>query len=93
MDHWLTIYAQTELLEGAKSYRVNPFPILKIHEQTLKTEVTRLTKIGGLKCENNSQKAAQTFMSPEINVTVRFISVFRKLNKRIETKQNTIPTI
>ena len=30
-----------ELLEGSKPYHAKPFPIPKIHEETLKTKVNR----------------------------------------------------
>ena len=40
---------------------------------------------------NNSQLAAPTFIIPKINGTVRFISDFRQLNKRIKTKPFPIP--
>ena len=35
-----------ELLKGDQPYHANPFPILKVHEETLKTEVNRLLSIG-----------------------------------------------
>ena len=43
-----------EFKENAKPYHAKPFPIPKIHEPTLKKEVTRLIKIGVLKNINNS---------------------------------------
>ena len=33
---------ESELLEGVKPYHAKPFPIPKVHEETLKTEVDRL---------------------------------------------------
>ena len=75
-----------ELLEGVKPYHAKPFPIPKVHEETLKTEVNRLVKIGVLKRKNNSEWAAPTFIIPKKNGTVRFISDFRELNKKIKRK-------
>ena len=37
-----------ELLEGVKLYHTKPFPIPKIHKNTLKIEVNRLINIGVL---------------------------------------------
>ena len=82
-----------ELLEGAKPYHAKPFPIPKVHEETLKNEVNRLVKIGVLKRKNNSEWAAPTFIIPKKNGTVRFISDFRELNKRIKRKPFPIPKI
>ena len=62
-----------ELLEGVKPYLAKPFPIPKIHEEKLKTEVNRLINIGLLKRNNNSKWAAPTFIFPRKNGTVNFI--------------------
>ena len=80
-----------ELLEGAKLYHAKLFPIPKVHEETLKTEVNRLVKIGILKRKNNSEWAAPTFIVPKKNGTVCFISDFRELNRRIKRKPFPIP--
>ena len=82
-----------ELKEGIKPYHAKPFPIPRIHEETLKKEVERLVKIGVLKRINNSEWAAPTFIIPKKNGTVRFISDFRELNKRIRRKPFPIPKI
>ena len=82
-----------ELQEGVKPYHAKPFPIPRIHEETLRKEVDRLVEIGVLKCINNSEWAAPTFIIPKKNRTVRFISDFRELNKRIKRKPFPIPKI
>ena len=38
-----------EFVEGAHLYHVKPFPIPKVHEETLKTELNRL--VGVIKCK------------------------------------------
>ena len=43
-----------ELKEEIKPYHAKPFPIPRVHEETLKREVERLVKIGVLKRINNS---------------------------------------
>ena len=59
-----------ELKEWIKSYHAKPFPIPRVHEETLKREVERLVKIGVLKRINNSQWAAPTFIIPKKNGSV-----------------------
>ena len=73
-----------ELLEGAQPYHAKPFPIPKVHEETLKIEVNRLVSIGVLKRKNNSEWSAPIFIIPKKNSTLRFISDFRELHKRIK---------
>ena len=82
-----------ELLEGAQPYHDKPYPIPKVHEETLKTEVNRLLNIGVLKLKNNVEWAAPTFITHKNNGPVRFISDFRELNKRITRKSYFIPKI
>ena len=82
-----------ELKEGAKPYHSRPFPVPKIHEQTLKLKLKRLCEVGVLKKVNRSEWAAPTFLIPKKDVTVRFISDFRELNKRIKRKPYPIPKI
>jgi hypothetical protein len=82
-----------ELKPDAKPYHSRPFPVPKIHEATLKIELERLTKAGVLKKVNQSEWAAPTFLIPKKDAMVRFISNFRKLNKRIKRKPYPIPKI
>ena len=67
------------------------FLFQNIHEITLKKEVNRLIKMGVLKIIDNSQWAAPTFIIPKINGTVRFMSDFSELKKRIKRKPFPIP--
>jgi len=59
-----------ELKEGAKPYHSRPFPVPKIHEQTLKLELKRLCEVGVLKKVNRSEWAAPTFLIPKKDVTI-----------------------
>ena len=56
-------------------------------------EVKRLVQIGVLKKINRSEWAAPTFIIPKKDGTVRFISDFREVNKRIKRKPYPIPNI
>ena len=60
------------------------FLIPLVHIPTLKKEVNRLIKIGIFKKINNPQWVDPSFIIPKINGTVRFISHFRELNKKIK---------
>ena len=44
-----------ELLEEAQQHHSKPFPVPKVYEETLKTEVNRLINIGVSKRKNNSE--------------------------------------
>ena len=61
--------------------------------KTLRKEVERLCKIGFLRRVNRSEWGAPMFVIPKKDQTVRFISDFRKLNKRIKRKPYPIPWI
>ena len=82
-----------ELQDNVKPYHAKPFPIPRVHEETLKKEVDRLVEIGVLRRVNNSEWAAPTFIIPKKNKTVHFFSDFRQLNKRIKRKPFPIPKI
>ena len=86
-DGTLGNYACTEykieLLEGAQPYHAKPFPIPKIHEESLKTKFNRLVDICSFKCKNSFDWLAPTFIIPKKNGTLCFISDLRELHKRI----------
>ncbi len=82
-----------ELKPDAIPYHARPFPVPRIHEQTLRTEVQRLCKLGVLTRVNHSEWGAPTFIIPKKDGSVRFISDFRELNKCIKQKPYPIPLI
>ena len=73
-----------EFLEGAQPYHAKPFPIPKVHKETLKTEINRLVSIGVLKQKIYSEWEAPSFIIPKKNGTLSFIFDFRERNNRIE---------
>ena len=77
-----------EIKKGAISKHHKAFPVPKVHEMTLKKELQRLCKLGVLRKSSDSTWASLTFI-PKKNGTVRFISDFRYLNKKISTQ--TVP--
>ena len=82
-----------ELKENVTPYHARPYPIPKAYEKTLRDEVDRLCKAGVLRKINRSEWGAPTFIMPKKDLTVRFISCFRELNKRIKRKPFPIPKI
>ena len=64
-----------------------------MHEHTLKVELDRLIKLGVLKQISDSEWATPTFIISKKDATVRFISDFCELNKRIKRKPFPIPKI
>jgi len=90
---WHCQEVKLELQEGAKPYHVRAYSIPQCHIQTLKAEVECLVEIGVLKKVNGSEWAAPTFIIPKKDGSVRFISDFQELNKRILRKPYPIPNI
>ena len=80
-----------KLKDGAKPYHSRPFPTPKAHKETLKKEVQRLCELGVLKWQPESELASPSFIVPKQNQTVRFISDFREVNKRIIRNPFPIP--
>ena len=82
-----------ELKEGVKPYHTRPFPVPRVHDQTLNMELERLCKVGVLRKVNRSKWEAPSFIIPKKDGTVRFISDFRELNNRIRRKPYPMPKI
>ena len=55
-----------------KPYHARAYPIPKIHEQTLRTEVERVCSIGVLRKVNRSEWVAPTFIKEEWNSSIHF---------------------
>ena len=93
LGDWQTKPVGFQLKEGAKPYHGRAFPIPRIHLETLKKEVRRLEELGVLKRQPDSEWASPTFIIPKKNKTVRFLSDFREVNKRIVRKPFPIPKL
>jgi hypothetical protein len=93
LGHWKSKPYEIELKPELKPYHAKPYPIPKAYEKTLKMEVDRLVQAGVLRLINQSKWAAPTFIITKKDHTVRFISDFRELKKRITRKPFPIPRI
>ena len=90
---WKGTDIKLDLIPNAKPFHSAPFPVPQIHEATLRKEVDRLVLLGVLERDNSSEWAAPTFIIPKKNLTVRFISDFRKLNSMLRRRPYPIPKI
>ena len=82
-----------ELKEGMEPYHGKPFPVPQILMDMLKQEVLRLVELGVLVPQPESELGSPTFIMPKKNMTVRFISDFREVNKLLKQKLFLIPKI
>ena len=93
LGNWNLPPVSFELKEGAKPFHGRPYPIPKIHKATLMKEIDQLVSIGVMKWQPYSQWASPTFIIPKKDLTVRTISDFRELNKKMVRKPYPIPII
>ena len=93
LGDWKTEPVSFELKEGSKPYHGRAYPIAQKHNATVKTEVKRLCEIEVLEWQPASEWAAPLFIQPKKNNTVRFLTDFREVNKRLVRKPFPLPKI
>jgi hypothetical protein len=94
LGDWKTKLVSFQLKEGASPYHSQAFPVPKIHKDTLIKVVDRLIKLGVvLEWQPASELASPLFIMPKKNGTVRFLSNFWEVNKRLIGKPFPIPKI
>ncbi len=74
-------------------YDGRAFPVPKIHKDTLIKEVERLVKLGVLEQQLALEWASPLSIIPKKNRTIRFLSNFWKVNKRLIRKPFPTPKI
>ncbi len=67
-------------------YHGQAFPVPKIHKNTLIIEIERLVKLGVVEWQPASEWASPSIIIPKKNKTVRFLSNFGEVNKRLIRK-------
>lgn len=82
-----------DLKPNAMPWRGHPFPVPRIHRETIKKEIKRLCDIGVLEPVEQSEWASPSFVIPKKDGSVRFLTDFRKLNERILRKPYPLPKI
>ncbi len=65
----------------------------KVHKETIKKDVERLCQLGVLERQPASEWASPSFIIPKKDKTVRFLSEFWEVNKRLIRKPFPIPKI
>ncbi len=93
LGDWRTKPVSFQLKEGVSPYHGRAFPVPKIHKDVLIKEIERLCKLGVLEWQHYSEWASPSFIVPKKNGTVRFLSDFREVNKRLIRKPFPIPKI
>ena len=82
-----------KLKPGTTPFHGKAYPIPHVHLETLKEKVECLCELGVLEPQPNSEWALPTFIIPKKNQTVRFLTNFREVNKRVIRKPYPIPKI
>ena len=82
-----------KLKPDAEPYHGKPFPVPCIHELMFKQELNQLEALKVINKVNRSQWGAPTFLLPKKDSTLRFISYFKEVNKRILHQPYPLPNI
>ena len=90
---WNIAPVSLELKPGSEPHHGRVCPTPQAHDQSLRDEVQRPTKLGVLEQIDRSEWAAPSFPRPEQNNTIRFISDFRKLNECLMRHPFPIPHV
>ena len=93
LGNWNTPPVSMELIKDAKPHHSKPYPIPKIHKEKFKKELDTLEELGVLKKNSDSQWAAPAFTIPKTDVSIRFLTDLRELNKRLVRKPCPLPNI
>jgi hypothetical protein len=93
LGDWKTKPVSFQLKEGVSPYHGQAFPVPKVYKETIIKEVERLCQLGVLERQPASEWALPSFIIPKKDKTVRFLSNFRKVNKRLVRKPFSIPKI
>jgi hypothetical protein len=93
LGDWKTKLVSFQLKEGVSPYHGQAFPVPQIHKDTIKKEVERLCELGVLERQPASEWALPSFITPKKDKTVRFLSDFWEVNKRLVRTPFPIPKI
>ena len=76
---------------GAKPYHGKSYSVPQSKTDVFKREVEQLCQIGVLKIQPESEWGSPAFIIPKLNQTVRFLTDFREVNKRIICTPSPLP--
>jgi hypothetical protein len=83
LGDWKTKPVSFQLKEGVSPYHGRAFPVPKVHKETIIKEVERLCKLEVLERQSASEWALPSFIIPKKDKTIRFLSDFWEVNKRL----------
>ena len=96
LGQWKGEEVHFELEEGQTPWQGRPYPVPRVHEQTLRNEVQRLVDIDVIEPITGEQSGgwgAPSFIIAKPNGQVRFLTDFRQVNKRIKRQPFPLPKI
>jgi hypothetical protein len=93
LEDWKTDPVDLRLKSGEIPFQLSPFPVSKIHEETLKKEINRLCDLGVLKPQVSLEYQSPSFIISKKNGTVCVVSYFRVLNSKFRQVSYPIPRI
>jgi hypothetical protein len=93
LGDWKTKLVSFQLKEGVSPYHDQAFPVSKVHKETIIKEVERLVKLGVLERQPALKWPSPSFIIPKKNRTIRLLSNFWEVNKRLIRKSFPIPKI
>ena len=93
LGQWNGDEVHFDLKPDATPWHGRPYPVPRVHRDTVRKEVDRLVSIDVLEPVQDSEWGSPSFIIAKSNGTVRFLTDFRELNKRILRKPHPIPKI
>ena len=93
LGDWKTKPVSLQVRPESTPYHGRAFPVPKIHQVVLKKELKRLCELGVLEWQPSSEWASPSFIIAKKNNTVRLLSDFRQVNKRLVRKPFPLPKI
>ncbi len=82
-----------DLVPGAIAKHARPYPVPVIHLSAFKNELLHLVEIGILSPQGANEWASPTFITPQKDGRVCWVSDLQELNKVVKRKQNPLPII
>ena len=93
LGDWKTKPVSLQVKTDVTPYHGRAYPVPKVHLKVLKKELQRLCDLGVLEWQPSSEWASPSFIISKKNKTVRLLSDFREVNKRLVRKPFPLPKI